>query len=449
MTEPIPTASDVIRQPSVALFLGSMTAVTMGIASQVTALGKLVFDITGRELDLGWLGLAEFLPAAVLAVVAGSLADRVDRRRIGAIGLVVESATAVALAFMASRGPTAVLPILGVVVVFGTARAFAAPAVRALITNLVEPRSLPAVIALNSLSWQAGLIIGPVAGGLLYTVGVIWPFLFTAACSLIGALGLLAVRLRVVPEPPPAPAPSARVGGDPVEVAPTRRQRRSASWREAIEGLRIIRGTPVLLGAISLDLFAVLFGGAVALLPAVAEKRLGVGAAGLGWLRAAGGMGAACTTTVLAARPLRRRVGTTLFVAVGIFGVATIALGLTTSFAVAFASLFVLSAADAVSVFIRASIVPLITPDALRGRVLAVENVFIGASNELGAFESGLVGQWLGAAGAIVTGGAATLIVVGLWAVIFPGIRRINRFEDIEPVQISASIGASPVASAE
>ena len=199
----------------------------------------------------------------------------------------------------------------------------------------------------------------------------------------------------------------------------------------ALEGLRFIRRQPVLLGAIALDLFAVLFGGAVALLPAIAEERLGVGNVGYGWLRAAPGVGAVAVTVVLAARPVRRHVGVTLLIVVGLFGAATVVFGLTTSYIVAFLALLVLSSADAVSVFIRATIVPLATPDRMRGRVAAVENVFIGASNELGAFESGVAAALLGVGPAVVLGGVLTLVVVAVWPILFPSLRAIDRFEDV------------------
>jgi predicted MFS family arabinose efflux permease len=191
---------------------------------------------------------------------------------------------------------------------------------------------------------------------------------------------------------------------------------------------------PILLGAISLDLFAVLFGGAVALLPAIAEDRLGVGAVGLGWLRAAGGLGAGLVTVALAVRPIRRHVGIKLLVAVAVFGLTTIALGLTTSFVVAFLALAVLSGADSISVFIRATLVPLVTPEDKRGRVLSVENVFIGASNELGAFESGVAGQILGPAGAIVLGGVGTLVVATSWWFLFPDLARVDGFPEAPSV---------------
>ena len=195
---------------------------------------------------------------------------------------------------------------------------------------------------------------------------------------------------------------------------------------EAVEGLRFVRSQPILLGAISLDLFAVLFGGAVALLPAIAEDRLGVGAVGLGWLRAATGIGAGVVALYLTVRPVSRRIGSTLLISVALFGIGTIALGVTTSFAVAFVALLVLSGADAFSVFIRSTLVPLVTPADKRGRVLAVEAVFIGASNELGAFESGVLGQLLGPAAAVVLGGVGTLAVAALWWGIFPDLRRVD-----------------------
>jgi predicted MFS family arabinose efflux permease len=250
--------------------------------------------------------------------------------------------------------------------------------------------------------------VGPVIGGFLYVLDVWVPFAVAAGFVVVAAVVILFVE------------PRHRA------LAPADRER--PSLHEAVEGLRFVRSQPILLGAISLDLFAVLFGGAVALLPAIAEDRLGVGAVGLGWLRAAIGIGAGVVTVYLAIRPVSRRVGHTLLVSVALFGVGTIALGVTTSFAVAFVALLALSGADSVSVFIRSTLVPLVTPPDKRGRVLAVEAVFIGASNELGAFESGVVGQLLGPATAIVLGGAATLAIAALWWGLFPALRSVDGF---------------------
>lgn len=398
-------------------------------------LGKQVYDLTGRELDLGLLGLAEFAPAALLVLVTGSVADRFDRRRVAAVGTVGEALVAVGLAWYAGTDPTAVGPIFALAFAFGVARAFAAPAARSLPADTVPSDRLPWLVARFSGAWQAALIFGPVLGGFLYTADIRLPYVVSGALLLgsAGAVLLVARPRSSQARVPTAASPSAALqeaAVEPVVGHAASAETPKAGWRDAIEGLRFIRHRPVLLGAISLDLFAVLFGGAVALLPAIATDRLGVDAVGLGWLRAAGGLGAGGVTLLLAIRPVRRRVGRTLLVVVAGFGLATIALGLTRSFVVAFVALALLSGADAVSVFIRATLVPLVTPDDKRGRVLAVENVFIGASNELGAFESGVVGQLLGPSAAIVLGGFATLVVAGGWWFLFPGLRDVDHFPD-------------------
>jgi MFS family permease len=381
----------------------------------VTALGKQVYDLTGRELDLGLLGLAEFLPAAVLVLVTGPVADRYDRRRVAAIGLVVEATAAATLAWYATTSPTSVGPIFGLVIVFGIGRAFVAPAARALPADIVAPERLPWLVPRYSATWQAAAIVGPVLGGTLYASDEALPFVAMVVLLVVAAAAILSIDLRdrqTVEE----------VGL--VDDAPEPRP----GFEDALGGLRFIRHHQILLGAIGLDLFAVLFGGAVALLPAIAEDRLGVDSVGLGWLRAAGGIGAAVVTLALARRPIRRRVGRRLLLAVAVFGAGTVVLGATTSYVVALLAMAVLSGADAVSVFIRATLVPLVTPENTRGRVLAVENVFIGASNELGAFESGVAGQLLGPGPAVVLGGLATIGVAGVWWVRFPALRDVDSF---------------------
>jgi MFS family permease len=410
-----PSLRAVLHDRGAMAVLATTFASTTASAVQATALGKLVFDMTGRALDLGFLGLAEFLPAFLLVLVTGPVADRFDRRRIVAIGLSVEFVCALGLAWYASTDPTSVVPIFVIVVVFGVGRAFVAPAARALPVDVVGPAMFPRLVALTSVSWQMALIAGPVMAGFLYVGSPVWPFVAAAGLVVAGIVAVGFVRLR------PGVGRGRAARGEPQE---------RPSLHEALEGLRFIRRTPILLGAISLDLFAVLFGGAVALLPAIAEDRLGVGAIGLGWLRAAAGIGAALMGVALALRPLRRHVGVILLTVVALFGAFTIVLGVTRSFAVAFVALMILSAADSVSVFIRATLVPLVTPDESRGRVLAVENVFIGASNELGAAESGVAGQVLGVAAAVVLGGFATLAIAVLWAVLFPALRRVDRFAD-------------------
>ncbi len=400
---------------SVLALLSSVFSATTATALLSTVLGKLVFDITGSELALGLLGLAEFAPAALLVFVTGPLADRVDRRRVSALAMTGELLVAAGLAVYASTDPTSTLPIFLLVIGYGTARAFAAPATRSLPADTVAPHRLPWLTARQAATWQGALVLGPVVGGFLYVVAPWVPFAAAALILAVAACTILLVKVRPFTRSVPADA-------DPDADADR------PSMHEAVEGLRFVRSQPILLGAISLDLFAVLFGGAVALLPAIAEDRLGVGAVGLGWLRAATGIGAGVVALFLTWRPVSRRIGRTLLVAVALFGVGTIVLGATTSFVVAFVALLVLSGADAVSVFIRSTLVPLVTPADKRGRVLAVEAVFIGASNELGAFESGVVGQLLGPATAIVLGGVATLAVAALWWGCFPALRDVDTF---------------------
>ena len=381
-----------------------------GLMLQAAVLGKQVYDITGREIDIGWIGLVEFLPAAVLVLVTGVVADRFYRRNIVLVAVAGELASAIALTFYARSNPTAVAPIFMITLLYGIARAFVAPAARSIWPSIAPPGGLPAVVALSSATWTGAAIAGPAMSGLLYSID---PWVAYLAASLLIATGMVAILRVDVPRN---------------ITATTERP----TFRHAIEGLVFIRRTPILLAAISLDLFAVLFGGAIALLPVIAEERLGVGDVAYGWLRAAVGIGAAAMALFLAWRPVQRRVGHKLFVVVATFGVMTVVLGVTHSYVVAFIAIAVMSAADMVSVFIRGSIVPLVTPDEKRGRVLAVENVFIGASNELGAFESGVASQALGTAGAVVGGGVATVGIAGLWWVLFPALRHVDRFSDLE-----------------
>jgi MFS family permease len=432
---------------------------------QITALGKQLYDMTGRDLDLGLLGLAEFAPAFLLMTVTGSVADRFDRRHIASIGLLVEVITTGLLAWYVATKPTATLPIFIIVIVFGVARAFVSPATRSMPADIAPDGGLPRLTAFHVGTWQASAILGPVLAGFLFVVSPSWPFI---ACMILTGFGAIVIQfvrpraggttagnslmseqdasvIELGDELRPAELldalgeknadriahqslESTSTSGTSASTPPKRR-----TFHEAFEGFRVIRRNPALLGAISLDLFAVLFGGAVALLPAIAETRLGVGAVGLGWLRAAGGIGAAVVTILLSIRPIQRRTGPIMFLAVALFGVFTITLGLTENFTIAFLSVMFLSAADSVSVFIRSTLVPLVTPSSARGRVMAVEGVFIGASNELGAFESGVAGQLLGTGRAVVFGGVATIGVVIGWILLFPVLWRYDRFPERPP----------------
>lgn len=410
-----------LRIGAVRNLLGSSVSVSGAVLLQATILGKQVYDITGRELDIGLLGLAEFIPAALLVLVTGSVADRFNRKVVASIAIAVEFACAVFLGFFALSDPTSVWPLFVVAVVFGGARAFAAPATRSLPPMVAPTGALPRTIALYGATWTAAAIIGPAIGGLVYAVEPAFAYFLAAVLFALGVVLVSAIQLT---RPPAIESESGRIRDIAAE---------KVSLHSALAGLRFIRRTPILLAAISLDLFAVLFGGAVALLPAIAEDRLGVGDIGYGWLRAAPGIGAALMAVFLASRPVTRRVGPTLFVVVAIFGLATIVLGVTTSYLVAFIALVILAASDMVSVFIRSTLVPLVTPDDKRGRVMAVENVFIGASNELGAFESGVAAQAFGTQTAVIGGGVATVGIVAIYSVFFPTLRRVDRFEELDP----------------
>jgi len=406
------TARDVLRFTNARRMLGSSFAFYIGVSLQVATLGKHIFDTTGRAIDIGWLGLAEFAPIALLVLVSGSVADRFNRKHVAALALTGEMLCAIALVVYSLSGSTAVWPFFVIGVAFGVSRAFLSPATRAMYPMVAPEGGLPPIIAMSSGVWTSAMIIGPAASGFLYSVAPWVAYATTAALIFIGMIGIMRVQFEREPTP-----------RDPDE---------KATLRSAMEGLYFIRRTPILLAAISLDLFAVLFGGAIALLPVIAEEQLNVGDVAYGWLRASAGIGAAAMALLLSFKPLRRNVGKALLLAVAVFGVGTIVLGMTHTYWIAFAAVLILSAADMVSVFIRGSIVPLVTPDSKRGRVSAVENVFIGATNELGAFESGVASQAFGTPAAVIGGGVATLGVVAVWWFGFKPLRDIDMFSDLD-----------------
>ena len=405
------TAGEVLRRPAVRYYLGSTALASVGRNILLTVLFKQVFDITGNELDIAWIGLAQFLPAVALVLVSGWLADRFDRRRVTAAALLGRAACGAALVAYSAWSPATVWPLFALAAVYGAADAVLAPARRSLAPLLVAPGEFPRVVALWTATATGAAIVGPVMGGFLYSLGA------TKAYGLAAVLELLAI------------VPTLAI----VFVRPQGRLAQRPTLHAALEGLRFVRRTPIVLAVISLDLFAVLFGGAIALIPAVASDRLGVGDVAYGWLRAAPGIGAATMALWLAVRPVRRRVGPTLLVVVAVFGVSMIVFGLTTSFAVAFAALVVSAMADMVSMFIRGTILPLVTPDEQLGRVSAVEGVFIGASNELGAFESGVTARAFGLSWSIAGGGFITVVVAAGFAVLFPSLRRVDTFDELDP----------------
>lgn len=400
---------EVLRFGGVRSLLIANGVLFTGVALQAAALGLQAYDITGRTADLGWIGLCEFLPAALLVLVTGSVADRFDRKKVALFAIAGEVLCSIALFWYAMTEPTEVWPLFIIAFFYGVSRAFLAPATRPMPPMVAPEGGIPKVIAMYSATWTGATILGPALSGLLYA----WhpAAAYGASTVLILSAGYLIRGLRFLRQP----------------ERPTERP----TFRSAVEGLVFVRRTPILLAAIGLDLFAVLFGGAVALLPAIAKDRLEVGDVAFGFLRAAPGIGAAAMAVFLAFKPMQRQIGRGLLIAVFVFGASTVALGLTRSYVVAFVALIILAGADMVSVYIRGSLVPLVTPDEKRGRVMAVENVFIGASNELGAFESGLVAQAVGTPATVIGGGIATIGIVAIWWFAFPPLRDIDRFEDL------------------
>ncbi len=410
--EPIKlSAREVFQAPGVKSFIIANSALYIGLMLQAATLGKHIYDITGREIDIGLLGLAEFLPVALLVFVSGTVADRYNRRRVAVTAMVGEFMCALALVFYSRTNPTSVAPIFLIAIAYGASRAFVSPAMRSIGPMIAPEHGLPQMVAMYSAVWTGAMIVGPAMSGFLYAAA---PWIaYATAAGLIG-LGIVLIS---------------RIKLQIISAAVVKTER--PTLHSAMEGLRFIMRTPILLAAISLDLFAVLFGGAIALLPVIAKDQLMVGDVAYGWLRASVGIGAATTAAILAFRPIRRRVGRSMLIAVGVFGLGTIVLGLTSNYWVAFFAVMILSAGDMISVFVRGAIVPLVTPDDKRGRVSAVENVFIGATNELGAFESGAVSQLVGVKSTVVGGGIATLGIVGIFWYKFKQLRNIDTFDEL------------------
>ncbi|MGA9277989.1 MFS transporter [Ilumatobacter sp.] len=402
--------------PAVRLYLASTALAAVGQNVLLTVLFKQVFDLTGDELDIGLIGLAQFIPALLLVLVSGWVADRFDRRRVTGLFLAGRGLAAGALILFTVSESTEVWQLFAIAFALGTADAMLAPARRSVAPFLAPKELFPSVIALWTATFTASAIIGPIMGGFIYSVGASWAYVLAAALQFGAIIPMILLRYHRTPE---------RITERP-------------TWASAVEGLHFVRRTPVVLATISLDLFAVLFGGAIALIPAVAEERLGVGDIGYGWLRAAPGIGAAGMALWLARRPLTRRVGPTLLIVVAIFGFGHIVFGLTRSYAVAFIALVVVAAADMISMNIRGAIVPLVTPDEQLGRVNAVEGVFIGASNELGAFESGVAARAFGLPAAIAGGGFITMGIAATFAFVFPSLRRIDTFTELRPPDADA-----------
>jgi MFS family permease len=373
---------------------------------QSVAIGWQVYDLTRNPFDLGLIGLAQFAPFLLLILIAGHVADRYERRLIILLCLLAQLACGGLLYLLTFAGLKTVWPVFAVLLLYGSARAFLMPASQAILINLVPKESFGRAVAVSSSSFQVAVISGPVLGGFLYLAGPKMVY------GIVSGLLFAAVILMALTH----------------SLARQQGAREPATLRSLFEGLHFVRSRPAVLGAMSLDLFAVLFGGATALLPALARDVLHAGPTTLGFMRMAPGIGSALTSLLLAFHPITRRVGLWMFGGVAVYGIGTMVLGASPYLPLSLAALVLMGAGDMVSVYIRHLLVQLQTPDAIRGRVSAVNSVFIGASNELGEFESGITAGWFGVVPAVLLGGAMTLAVVGAWMFRFPVLRDMDRF---------------------
>ena len=376
------------------------------------AIGWQVYAVRSNPLDLGLIGLAMFIPLPLLALPAGHLADRFPRRTLLAIAIALEIVIMLGLLGVTRAGANETWPFFLLAFGTGVAAAVGAPASRALTPSLVPREILVRALAFRSVVFQASVIVGPAIGGLLFALHSELVYGIASTLSVIALTGTLLLRAGRDP-----------VGGSSPDLA------------SVLGGVRLVRRTPVLFGAISLDLFAVLFGGAVALLPVFAKDILEVGPAGLGLLRATPAVGALCAALVMTRWPVRRRAGKTLLLVVGLYGVTIVVFGLSQTMWLSLLALVAGGAVDMVSVVLRQTILPLVTPDDLLGRVNAVEMVFVSASNELGAFESGVAAALVGAVPAVVIGGVVTIAIAVSWTRFFPALARVDRLDALHPAE--------------
>lgn len=407
-----PLEPAVYRPRDLSLFLACRFFSTIAMQAQSVAIGWRIYEITRDPLSLGLVGLCQFVPMFALTLPAGDMADRSDPRRVFAVSLIAQALCGTLLLASVFGETLLVWPYYAVLIAFGAARGIAGPSSQSLLPFLVPSVMLPRAIAWSSSVFQIAVIVGPALGGLLYALGPAAAFGAATAGFLLAAMGVATLAGR------------RRATGLPT----------SAGLRTRIaEGVWFVRRRPVVLGALSLDLFAVLLGGATALLPVFARDILHTGPVGLGLLRSAPAVGAALVAAMLGRRPIAHAAGTLMFAAVAIFGLATIVFGLSRNFWLTLSALAVLGASDMVSVYIRHALVQFSTPDEMRGRVSAVNVLFIGASNELGEFESGVTAAWFGTVPAVVLGGLGTLLVVALWMRLFPPLRNIDKLADAAP----------------
>jgi MFS family permease len=403
------------RHRDFSLYFAAQVVEGFALTMATVAIGWQVYSVRESPLDLALVALAEFLPLPLLALPAGHLADRLPRRRLWASMIALDTCVLVGLLLVTASGAERVWPFFVLAFVQGVGSAMGAPASRALLPTLVPQEILVAALAQRSIGFQLTVVAGPAVGGVLFAIEDTLVYIVGIALSLVALTCALAVRSGRVP---PANEESADIG-------------------DVLAGIRLIRRTRVLFGAISLDLFAVLLGGAVALLPIFAKDILEVGPTGLGLLRASAPAGALLAAVLLARRPIRRRAGPILFTVVAGFGASMVVFGLSREMWLSMLALAAAGAFDLVSMVLRSTILPLVTPDELRGRVNAVEMVFISASNELGAFESGVAAALIGAVPAVVVGGIATIAVAGIWWKLFPALARVDRLDELRPVSVA------------
>jgi MFS family permease len=411
--EPVPSARALLKERDYLFFWGSRWTGSFAAQIQSVAMGWHMYALARKTMSVeesaflvGMIGLAAFLPVFLLTLPAGEIADRHDRKKVLLLCFTGEVISVLTLAVATWRGVTSIPLLLVVAALFGASRAFFAPANTAMGPMLVPRALLPRAIAWNSLAWQTAAIAGPAAGGLLVAISPAHAYSTTFVLYLVAALSVSMIRKTTQPEVQPG-----------------------SRWTLMKEGLAYVWRQKIVFGAISLDLFAVLLGGATALLPVFARDVLHVGPEGFGILRAGPAMGATLVALWLAANPIRRQAGLFMFGGVALFGFATCVFALSRQLWLSVAALAVLGGADMLSVYIRQTLVQLVTPDAMRGRVAAVSSVFIGASNELGEFESGIVARLLGPVGAALFGGVGAMAVTGLWAFLFPQLRKADRLE--------------------
>lgn len=379
---------------------------TFAVNVVTVAVGWQIYDLTRNPFDLGLVGLIEFAPALLLVLVTGAAADRFGRRMIMGVSAAAEAVAVFALVILTMRGLTSVVPVFVVLGLLGIARAFFAPASAALLANLVPPRDFANAVAWNSSAWQTASIVGPAAGGLLYGISEQVPYVTAATMLAVAALLALAI---------PKPA----------QHSETER----VTLESLLAGFGYVWREKIVLGAISLDLFVVLLGGVVALLPVYARDILELGPWGLGMLRAAPGVGAVVMAVWLSGGKIRDHAGLIMLVAVALFGLANLIFGVSTLAGLSIIMLALAGAADMISVYIRETLIQMWTPDRLRGRVNAINMVFVGASNELGVFRAGTMAALIGTIPAVVFGGVGAVLVAGLWAGLFPDLRRVRRLD--------------------